>query len=67
MCSLTCTRSTAMPDAFALRLDRAQPSQLTINTRKLARVRQRFDLSQPECMEPVPVVRLCGRTVYCHF
>ena len=56
-----------MPDTFALRLDRAQPSQLYINTRKLARVRQRFDLSQPEWMEPVPVVRLCGRTVYCHF
>ena len=47
-----------------LPLDRVQPSQLYVSTSKLARVRQRFDLSRPESIAPVPVVRLCGKTVY---
>ena len=64
MRSLTCTHSAAVPKVFALRLDRAQPSQLYVSTLKLARVHQHFDLSQPECIEPVPVARLCGKTVY---
>ena len=55
---------TMAPEIFALRLDRAQPSQLFISARKLAWVRQRFDLSRPESIEPVPVIRLCGKTVY---
>jgi hypothetical protein len=57
-------RSVSIPDIFALRLDRAQPSQLYISADKLARVRQRFDLSRPESLAPVPVVRLVGKTVY---
>jgi hypothetical protein len=58
------TLSGPLPDLFSLRLDRAQPSQLYISARKLARVRLQFDPSQPGSLAPVPVVRLCGKTVY---
>jgi hypothetical protein len=47
-----------------LPLDRIQPSQLYISAHKLTRIRRCFDLSRPESLEPIPVVRLCGRTVY---
>jgi hypothetical protein len=64
MRSLTCTHRAPLPDVSALRLDRAQPSQLYISTLKLAWIRHYLDLSRPESLEPVPVVRLRGKTVY---
>ena len=45
-------------------LDQIQPSQLYISAAKLAKVRQEYDWARPESLEPIPMVRLCGKTVY---
>ena len=64
MYSLACTRKATVPNVFAMRLDRIQPTQLYISAHKLARVRGQFDLLRPGSIDPIPIVRLCGKMAY---
>jgi hypothetical protein len=53
-----------MAKPFRMRLDRIQPSQLYINTEKLAEVMKAFDSSSHHSLEAIPIKKLSGGTIF---
>lgn len=52
-----------MTEIFLMELDKIQPSQLYISSRKLNSVMKNF-ASKPSLMEPIPVKKLGDRIVF---
>jgi hypothetical protein len=53
-----------MVKSFRMRLDRIQPSQLYISTEKLAEVMKAFDSSSHRSLEPIPIKKQSGDTIF---
>jgi hypothetical protein len=52
-----------MTEIFVMKLDEIQPSQLFINSEKLANVLKDYDRLKPDSLAPVPVKNLEGRII----
>lgn len=50
-----------MPRAFMMRLDRIQPSQLYISSKKLSKIMKTFN---PNSIRPIPIKRLEGDIIF---
>ncbi|MBD3192648.1 MAG: hypothetical protein GF308_18550 [Candidatus Heimdallarchaeota archaeon] len=53
-----------MPKIFTLELAKIQPSQLYINSEKLASVMAEIDHSDPKLEEPLPIKKLSGKIIF---
>jgi len=53
-----------MTKVFYMKLSEIQPSQLFINSEKLARILREFDPSCLETLEPIPVKKLRGQVIF---
>jgi len=49
---------------FMMKLNEIQPSQLYINSEKLALVMKTFDSNKPELMKPIPIKELGNKIVF---
>jgi hypothetical protein len=53
-----------MAKSFPMNLDGIQPSQLCISTEKLAKIMKAFDRSSHRSLEPIPIKKLPGDTIF---
>jgi hypothetical protein len=53
-----------MAKLFPMKLDGIQPSQLYISTEKLAKIMKAFDRSSYRSLEPIPIKKLSGDTIF---
>jgi len=53
-----------MTKVFRMKLNSIQPSQLYISSEKLSEVMKRFDVDDPESIEPIPIKKLGDDVIF---
>jgi len=53
-----------MTEAFRMKIDEIQPSQLFISSEKLSQVMRSFDPIKPVSIEPIPVKKLRNKVIF---